>query len=174
MRISNPFSKLLSELIIDSNKDWNNKVISNVQLDAKLANHLDCNSKVLDNIRYQAGTDLHTSANTERYTNSTTLTKVKEVKVLKPCNLNIRFDIKLSGACIAYAYGAICLNDEIKHSYSTNSTTYEIKTYDLYECNPQDLVQLWYKVFNVLDYVYVRNFRLRINKFQLTTNVLLD
>jgi len=105
-------------------------------------------------------------AGTERGTTSNIYVKAKEIRIASGGTIRVSFDLKI-GTTGENAYGKIFKNGaDFGTQRITGSTTYETYTEDLAFANG-DLVQLYHRSANVTHTCYVRNFRLKADRYHI-------
>jgi hypothetical protein len=120
-------------------------------------------------VAFQAGDIILASANTERYTYSTTMIKVKEIKIYREGTLRIYFEMRASLEANR-VYAQVYRNGSpVGTLRMTTSESYTGYTEDISGWSPNDLVQLYYRSDSTAIRCYVRNFQIKVRGLDTTT-----
>lgn len=115
------------------------------------------------NIYTVASNNQKVAADTERSSNSTTFTKVKEIRAMVSGKLRGSWDLRTDSVGNGVESVIFINGTSVGVVQSTTSTTYVAKTDDV-TVRPGDLVQLYYRCIGGGYNVFIRNFRLNYDK----------
>jgi hypothetical protein len=115
-------------------------------------------------VAFQEGDILLASANTERYTSNTTMTKVKEIKIYREGTLRIYFEMKTSTEANPVYAQVYRNNSPVGTLRSSTSQSYTGYTEDISGWSPNDLVQLYHRSGSTAIRCYVQNFQIKVRE----------